>query len=122
MEELAVAGLLAAINNRIIEWFAVPAKRHYPRHDFWWLLYGALATGALLSWASGINLFDDFLPNPLVGRILTAIVVGGGSNLIHEITNMRGGTVIEAPRATSVESVTTGTVEGNVVTGGTAKP
>jgi len=42
-------------------------------------------TGGLLAWLTGVNLFTGFLTSPLAGLILTAIVAGGGSNLLHDI-------------------------------------
>jgi len=44
-------------------------------------------------WFSQVNLFGSYLPDPLVGRILTAIVAGGGSNLLYRVFN-RDQTVI----------------------------
>jgi len=34
-----------------------------------------------------VNLFATFIPNQLIGQILTAIVAGGGSNLLHDLTD-----------------------------------
>ncbi len=38
-------------------------------------------------WFTGVNLFASFIPNALIGQILTAIVAGGGSNLLHDLTD-----------------------------------
>jgi hypothetical protein len=85
MIPIEVALFLAIVNNRIIEAVAAPLKKKYPDLDTWWLIYVAWAVGGVLAWLSGVNLFADYLQAPLAGRILTAIVVGGGANLIADL-------------------------------------
>lgn len=108
MELLAIALFLAVVNTKIVDYIAVPLKQRYPAHDFWWLLYAALVSGFLIGWYSGINLFAPYLPDPLVGRILTAVLIGGGSSLIHDIFQPQPDVVIEA-----------GTIEAGVQVGDT---
>jgi len=43
--------------------------------------------GGLIGWFSEINLFADYIPNLLVGRMLSTVVIGGGSNLIHDLAS-----------------------------------
>jgi len=38
-------------------------------------------------WLTGVNLFVAYIPNALVGKILTAVVAGGGANLLHDLTD-----------------------------------
>ena len=85
MDLLVIALFLALAANRIIEGFVAPIKQKYPEIDFWWLIYVSWVLGGVLGWLSGINLFASYLPQELVGRILTAIVIGGGANLIKDI-------------------------------------
>lgn len=78
------AFFLALIGNRLVEVFVKPFFDKFELDKFWlmpvaWVMCGAL--GAL----SGLNLFADFFANPAVGQVLTAIVVGGGSNLLHDV-------------------------------------
>lgn len=103
MEPLIIALFLATVNNRILEYLFEPIRRRYPTYDFWWLLYIALFTGGLLGWFSGINLFASYLPDPIIGRVLTAIVIGGGSNLIHRIFEKSPEVVIETPALVEVQ-------------------
>jgi hypothetical protein len=56
-----------------------------PELDLWFLVYIALVTGFLISWFAGVNLFEDQIANALLGRILSGILVGGGSSLIHDV-------------------------------------
>jgi uncharacterized BrkB/YihY/UPF0761 family membrane protein len=87
MNELTIAIFLAVVANRIIEAFVAPLKNEFPEIDFWWLIYVAWVVGGLLSWFAGVNLFAPFVPtlDPLIGRVLTAVVVGGGSNLLADL-------------------------------------
>ncbi|MCA9942842.1 MAG: hypothetical protein KC449_05150 [Anaerolineales bacterium] len=85
MDMLALALLLAVANTKVIDYFAEPAKKKYPGVDFWWLIYVALLTGAGIAWFSGVNLFADLIAHALVGRVLSAVLVGGGSSLIHDV-------------------------------------
>ena len=85
MTALVIALFLATITNRLIEAFVAPIKQKYPDLDLWWLIYVAWVVGGVLAWLAGINLFIDYIPTEVVGRILTAIVVGGGANLIADL-------------------------------------
>lgn len=85
MDILTSALFLAVVNNKMIDYIVTPIKQNFPDMKFYWLVYVALITGFALSMASGINLFADYIPNTLVGQVLSGIVVGGGSSLIHDI-------------------------------------
>lgn len=87
MNLLLSASFLALAANRIIEAVVVPLKKQYPQLDLWWLVYVAWVVGGLLSFRVGLNLFVDVLPTlpPLDGQLLTALVVGGGANLIADL-------------------------------------
>ena len=85
MDILGTALLLEVANTKIVDFFANPAKQKYANVDFWWLIYVALATGAAIAWFADINLFADVIADVLAGRILTAVLIGGGSSLIHDV-------------------------------------
>ena len=40
---------------------------------------------AVLVFVGQVNLFEAYIDSVLVGQILTALVAGGGANLIHDI-------------------------------------
>lgn len=97
METLAGGLFLAAVNMAIINYLAAPVRAKRPELDLWWLVYAALVTGFLISWFAGVNLFEAHVANVLLGRILTGILVGGGSSLIHDALDQRPeGVLLEA--------------------------
>ena len=81
---LALAGFLATVVNRLVEGLIKPIFDKY-KWDKFVLMYIAWAGGALLVFFTGINLFADVFVYPLVGQILTALVVGGGANLLNDL-------------------------------------
>lgn len=40
---------------------------------------------AVAVWYTEINVFVQFIPSPLAGRVMTAILAGGGSSLLKDI-------------------------------------
>jgi hypothetical protein len=89
MEQIALAGFLALVANRLTEAIVKPIKIKYPQLDLWWLIYPTWVLGGVLAWLAGVNLFANVLPDVLPGRILTAVVIGGGSNLIADLFGNR---------------------------------
>ena len=49
------------------------------------LMYIAWALAAAVIFSTGLNLFEQVIVYPFVGELFTAIVVGGGSNLLHDL-------------------------------------
>jgi len=84
VEILAIAAFLALVANRLIEALIVPVFDKFSLDKFW-LLYVSWCVGGVLVWLSGVNLFAAYLPNPLVGQILTALVAGGGANFLDDL-------------------------------------
>lgn len=95
MDVLANGVFLAAVNTAVVNYVAEPVRKRFPEADLWWLLYLALATGFAIAWFAGVNLFAEQIPNEALGRILSGILVGGGSSLIHDVFDRPGGEVIE---------------------------
>jgi hypothetical protein len=89
-----IAVLLAVVNRALIEYLATPVRRRFPDADLWWLVYVAFVTGGAIGWIAGVNLFSSIAEMPIVlGRILTAACIGGGSNLLHDIATRRKDTL-----------------------------
>ena len=87
MEPFVVGLFLSVTNQKIVDYLAAPFRAKFPDYDFWWLLYVALATGAAIAWFAEINLFGAYVSNVLLSRVLSCVLVGGGSSLIHDIFN-----------------------------------
>jgi hypothetical protein len=97
---LQTAFLLAVLVNRLVAFFVTPIfeRNHLDR---FYLMYVSALVGFALTLFAGINLVPTLFTNTLVGQILTAIIVGGGANLLHDLTS--GGTQLielEAPTLT----------------------
>lgn len=82
---MATALLLAVANKSIVDFLAAPVRQKWPGIDLWFLVYVSLATGAAIAWFGEVNVFEAIVPNVLLGRILSCILVGGGASLIHDI-------------------------------------
>lgn len=87
-EMLTVAVFLSVVANRLIEALVKPVFGKFGLDTFW-LLYVSWPIGGLLVGLSGVNLFAAYLPTPIVGQILTAIVCGGGANFINDLFGNR---------------------------------
>lgn len=85
METFAIGIFLATVNTKVIDWLAAPIRRKFPERDFWYLLYVAAATGFVFAWFAGVNLFAAYIENDVLGRVLSGLLVGGGSSLIHDV-------------------------------------
>lgn len=98
LKALTVGSTLAFITERIVAALVAPVKAKWPNLDMWWLIYPTWVLGGLLAYAAGINLLLTLVPSldPLYGRILTAVIVGGGSNLIHDLFQRPSTTTITA--------------------------
>ena len=81
---LAMAAFLATVTNRLVEGLIKPVFVKY-KWDKDWLMYIAWAIGAALVLATGITLFPGVFVYPIVGQILTALVAGGGANLLNDL-------------------------------------
>lgn len=85
-ENLAVVIGFMVLSNRLVAALITPIFDKYELDKFW-LMYVAWIISGVLVWLAQLNLFADFIPNPLIGHILTAVVAGGGSNLLHDLTD-----------------------------------
>ncbi len=77
--------LLAVANNRIIAYFVTPLFVRF-EWDKTLILYISGVTGFVLGMLSQLQLFSaDLFIHPLVDKIILALLIGGGANLIHDI-------------------------------------
>jgi hypothetical protein len=85
MNELAAALFLSAANYAVVNYLADPIRKQYPDLDLWWFVYVSYVTGAALSLIAGTNLFSEYIANETAALFVTALAVGGGSNLLYQI-------------------------------------
>jgi len=89
---LTAAAFLSLVANRLVEGLATPIFDKY-EWDKLPLMYISWAVGCGLVVASGVNLFAD-IPGvtmaPALGLVLSGLVAGGGSNLLHELFGTLG--------------------------------
>ena len=85
---LAVVAGFAILANRLVAGLITPLFDHYGWDKFPLLYISWVLAGALV-FMSGANLFAAFIPNVLFGQVLTAIVAGGGGNLLHDLTDQK---------------------------------
>jgi hypothetical protein len=82
---VGLVALLAFVVEILVEHLVgKPLEQASPVTPRWWLIYVSLVLGAALGWFSEVNLFDGLIP-VLVGRIVTALLVGGGSQIVHAV-------------------------------------
>lgn len=86
VEQLAAAIGLAVLTERLVAYFVRPLFDTYKVERYPWLMYVGLVVGLVIGLLSNVNAFGDLFA-PLVGRILTAVLIGGGSNLIHDVVD-----------------------------------
>lgn len=84
MEALTTAAFLVTVTNRLVDGLVTPFFDKY-NGDKFWLKYIAWVVGGALVFATGIDLFAGFFAYPVIGQVLTAIVAGGGANLLHDL-------------------------------------
>ena len=88
MSALTIALFLAMVANRLTEALIVPIFDRLKLEKFW-LLYMSWAVAAIVVGLSGVNLFSGYIPSPIGGQVLTAIVAGGGANFIADLFKAR---------------------------------
>lgn len=81
---LIIAAFMATIANRLVAGLVTPVFEKFGLDKFW-LTYISWLVGGLLVWATGVNLFASYIPDPLTGQILSAVIAGGGANLLHDL-------------------------------------
>lgn len=86
VEALVAAWGFSVVVNRIVAGGISPIFER-KGWDRFWLMYIAWALAALVIIATGINIFEPYIPIGLIGQIFTAIVVGGLANFQHDRTD-----------------------------------
>ena len=87
---ISTAAFLTVANSEIVDYIFRPIRRRWSDTDFWWILYVGLVTGLIIGWVAQVNLFGAYVEDETLGRVLSAITIGGGSSLVHEIFGQSG--------------------------------
>lgn len=82
-----VIGMMV-LANRLVAALVTPLFEKLNLDKFW-LMYASWIVSGVFVWLSGVNLFSSLIASPLVGQILTAIVAGGGGNLLHDLADQQ---------------------------------
>lgn len=92
MEQVAVVSFLVWFNEETVEYFfGIPLEKKFPNVDRWWLRYVALALGFGWTWLAQANLIAWTGTPEVLGRVITGILVGSGSQIAHmALEKLRG--------------------------------
>ncbi len=103
LTSLAIVAFLASVSEALVEFFVVPAWSKV-KLDTFWLMYVGAAVAAGLVFLSGQNLLAGYLPPQLeiVGRVLTALLAGRGSNWVHDFFSAQRKTAVLASQRASI--------------------
>ena len=86
--QIGLVALLAFVVEVLVEHLVgKPLETAAPYFPRWWLIYVSLAGGVAAGWFSTLNVFAETPMPMLEGRILTALLIGGGSQVIHKVVN-----------------------------------
>lgn len=92
MDVLSTAVLLSVLGNRLVAGLITPLFER-KKWDKFWLMYIAWGVCGVVAALGEVNLLADVLPERIwgvlsgrvVGIVLTALISGGGANLIHDV-------------------------------------
>lgn len=99
MEQLIVVLGLAGAVKAIVDLLISPVKQQYPTMNLWWFVYVGVLAGLVVGWFSGVNVFSDWIADPITGRVLTGILIGGGSKLINDVFKPNTGAAAKGEHA-----------------------
>jgi len=77
---------ISTLANAIVEAIIRPIWDRYNLDNFW-IMYIAWIVAGVLVFLANINLFASVFPNQLVGLLVTAVIAGRASNILHDITD-----------------------------------
>jgi hypothetical protein len=77
---------LVLLINRIVAGFFTPILE-FMKLERSLLMYISWIMAGLVIFATGLNLFAEIILDPIVGQVLTAVAIGGGSNILHDVVS-----------------------------------
>jgi len=88
LQQLGAAIVAAFVVMKLVDALVRPIWDRFELDTFW-LMYVALVIGAGLGWFTGINALPVFGVEPVVGRILTCLLIGLGPSFIHDLVSQQ---------------------------------
>jgi hypothetical protein len=86
VDVLAIVIGFMVLANRLVAMLITPIFDKYELEKFW-LMYVSWVVSGILVFLADVNLFEVYIPSLIIGKVLTAIVAGGGANLLHDLTD-----------------------------------
>ena len=77
---------ISTLANAIVAAIVSPFFEKYSLDNFWIMYISWVVAGALVFLAN-VNLFAGVFENQIVGLIVTAIIAGRASNILHDLTD-----------------------------------
>lgn len=77
---------IATLANALVEAIIKPLWEKFSLDNFW-LLYVAWVIAGVITFLANVNLFEGIILSPLAGLILTAVIAGRASNILHDLTD-----------------------------------
>jgi len=87
---VSIVSGIAVLTNRFVTALVTPLFDKY-QWERLYIMYIAWALSGVIVWLTGVNLFVTLFEEKyvMVGKILTAIIAGGGANLLHDLTDKK---------------------------------
>jgi hypothetical protein len=87
---VAFASILTLLNERLNELLVLPLMERFGLKDY--NAYAAVIVGVILGVVFGVDfltplaaLFGVTLNAPVAGLVVSGVIIGGGSNLLHDV-------------------------------------
>lgn len=77
---------ISTLANAIVAAIISPIFEKYSLDKFW-ILYISWVVAGVLVFLANVNLFAGVFANQLVGLVVTAVIAGRASNIIHDLTD-----------------------------------
>ena len=84
--QLALLFSIATLSNAIIAAIVEPLFDKFSLDKFW-IMYIAWVVAGVLTFLGGINLFGAVFQSAIIGQVLTAVIAGRASNILHDLTD-----------------------------------
>lgn len=84
IEALRVALFLSLVARTLVQGLVRPIWERY-KLDKFWLTYIAWGASSGIVALGQVNVFETIIPSHIAGVVLTCALVGGGSNVLHDL-------------------------------------